>query len=168
MTTSQRNEIVVRWLPLAGKLSDRFAKRNPEFDREDAFQIAVIALMRGVERFDDSAGYKPMTFYYTCIWRALVSKVTHAFGARSKRQWKMQRLTHDVVEDRPEPWEIIAGEDEAQRIPQLMDRLTKREALFIRTHFLEQQTLKRTHRAMGISRTRGQQLKYAALRKMRA
>ena len=48
-----REECVRRWLPLAHKLAGRYARR---WDREDLDQVASLALLKAIDRFDTSRG----------------------------------------------------------------------------------------------------------------
>ena len=48
-----RDECVRRWLPLAHKLAARYGRR---WDREDLDQVASLALLKAIDRFDTSRG----------------------------------------------------------------------------------------------------------------
>ena len=55
-----RNMIVERYLPVASMLAKKFVGRGVEYD--DLFQVAVLAIMKGVDRFDETLGVKFTTF----------------------------------------------------------------------------------------------------------
>ncbi len=55
-----RNKIVERYLYIAEMLAKKFVGRGVEYD--DLYQVASLALIKGVERFDPSQGVKFSTF----------------------------------------------------------------------------------------------------------
>jgi len=55
-----RNELVKRYLYLAEIISKKFLNRGVDY--EDIFQVASIALISAVERFDPTKGYKFVSF----------------------------------------------------------------------------------------------------------
>ncbi len=58
--TVQRNEIVGRYIYLAEIISKKFLNRGLEY--EDIYQVACIALIKAVERFDSEKGVKFVSF----------------------------------------------------------------------------------------------------------
>ncbi len=55
-----RNAIVEKYLYIASLLAKKFVGRGVEYD--DLFQVAALALIKGVERFDESKGLQFSTF----------------------------------------------------------------------------------------------------------
>ena len=55
-----RNEIAEKYLYIAAVLARKFTGRGVEYD--DLYQVAALALVKGVERFDPSKGVKFSTF----------------------------------------------------------------------------------------------------------
>ncbi len=55
-----RNEIVEKYLYIAAMIAGKFAGRGVEYD--DLYQVASLALVKGVERFDPAKGVKFSTF----------------------------------------------------------------------------------------------------------
>jgi RNA polymerase sigma-B factor len=55
-----RNEIVERYSPLAAKAASRFMRPGLEYD--DLFQVAMMSLLRAIERFDAGKGVKFAAF----------------------------------------------------------------------------------------------------------
>ena len=55
-----QEEILQRFVPMAVKLSRRYCNANVEYD--DLYQMAMIALLKAIERFDVSRGLKFSTF----------------------------------------------------------------------------------------------------------
>jgi RNA polymerase sigma-B factor len=55
-----RNEIVERYSPLAAKAASRYMRPGLEYD--DLYQVAMMSLLRAIERFDSSKGVKFAAF----------------------------------------------------------------------------------------------------------
>lgn len=55
-----RNEIVERYLPVAAMLAKKFVGRGVEYD--DLYQVASLAIMKGVDRYDETKDIKFSTF----------------------------------------------------------------------------------------------------------
>lgn len=73
-----RNEIVERNLFIASMLAKKFAGRGVEYD--DLFQVASLALMKGVDRFDPEKGVKFSTF----ITPTITGEIKNYFRDRSR------------------------------------------------------------------------------------
>ncbi len=58
--TVVRNEIVERYSPLASKAAGKFVRPGLEFD--DLYQVAMMSLLRALERFDPGKGVKFAAF----------------------------------------------------------------------------------------------------------
>ena len=55
-----RNEIVERYLYIAAVLAKKFVGRGVDYD--DLYQVASLALIKGVERFDETLGLQFSTY----------------------------------------------------------------------------------------------------------
>ena len=55
-----RNEIAERYLYIASVLAKKFVGRGVEYD--DLYQVAALALLKGIDRFDETKGIKFSTF----------------------------------------------------------------------------------------------------------
>ena len=55
-----RNEIAERYLYIASVLAKKFVGRGVEYD--DLYQVASLALLKGIDRFDETKGIKFSTF----------------------------------------------------------------------------------------------------------
>lgn len=58
--TAVRNEIVERYSPLASKAAGKFVRPGLEFD--DLYQVAMMSLLRALDRFDPGKGVKFAAF----------------------------------------------------------------------------------------------------------
>ena len=57
---SLRNEIVEKYLYIASVIAKKFVGRGVEYD--DLYQVAALALLKGVDRFDETKGLQFSTF----------------------------------------------------------------------------------------------------------
>ncbi len=73
-----RNKIVEQYLPVAAMIAKKFVGRGVEFD--DLYQIASLALIKGVDRFDETKGVKFSTF----ITPTIAGEIKNYFRDRSR------------------------------------------------------------------------------------
>lgn len=73
-----RNQIVERYLYIAEMIAKKFVGRGVEYD--DLFQVASLALIKGVDRFDVSKGVKFSTF----ITPTIAGEIKNYFRDRSR------------------------------------------------------------------------------------
>ncbi len=73
-----RNEIVEKYLYIAAVLAKKFVGRGVEYD--DLYQVASLALMKGVERFDPSKGLRFSTF----ITPTITGEIKNYFRDKSR------------------------------------------------------------------------------------
>lgn len=73
-----RNQIVERYLFIAAMLAKKFVGRGIEYD--DLYQVASLALMKGVDRYDPSKGCKFATF----ITPTIAGEIKNYFRDRSR------------------------------------------------------------------------------------
>ena len=73
-----RNKIVERYLYIAEMIAKKFVGRGVEYD--DLFQVASLALIKGVDRFDVSKGVKFSTF----ITPTIAGEIKNYFRDRSR------------------------------------------------------------------------------------
>lgn len=73
-----RNQIVEKYLYIASVLAKKFVGRGVEYD--DLFQVASLALMKGVSRFDERKGVQFSTF----ITPTITGEIKNYFRDRSR------------------------------------------------------------------------------------
>lgn len=73
-----RNEIVEKYLYIASVLAKKFTGRGVEYD--DLYQVAALALIKGVDRFDERKGVKFSTF----ITPTVTGEIKNYFRDRSR------------------------------------------------------------------------------------
>ena len=75
---SVRNEIVEKYLYIASVLAKKFVGRGVEYD--DLYQVAALALLKGVDRFDETKGLQFSTF----ITPTITGEIKNYFRDRSR------------------------------------------------------------------------------------
>lgn len=83
-----RNEIVEKYLYIAAVLAKKFVGRGVDYD--DLYQVAALALVKGVERFDETKGLQFSTF----ITPTITGEIKNYFRDRSR----LVRLPRKVSE----------------------------------------------------------------------
>ena len=73
-----RNEIVEKYLYIASVIAKKFVGRGVEYD--DLYQVAALALIKGVDRFDESKGLQFSTF----ITPTITGEIKNYFRDRSR------------------------------------------------------------------------------------
>ncbi len=73
-----RNEIVEKYLYIAAVLAKKFVGRGVDYD--DLYQVASLALIRGIDRFDERKGLKFSTF----ITPTITGEIKNYFRDRSR------------------------------------------------------------------------------------
>ncbi len=73
-----RNEIAEKYLYIASVIAKKFAGRGVEYD--DLYQVAALALIKGIDRFDPDAGVKFSTF----ITPTVTGEIKNYFRDRSR------------------------------------------------------------------------------------
>lgn len=73
-----RNRIAEQYLSIASMIAKKFVGRGVEYD--DLFQIASLALMKGIDRFDETKGIKFSTF----ITPTIAGEIKNYFRDRSR------------------------------------------------------------------------------------
>lgn len=73
-----RNKIVEQYIYIAAMIAKKFVGRGVEYD--DLYQVASLALMKGVDRFDENVGVKFSTF----ITPTITGEIKNYFRDRSR------------------------------------------------------------------------------------
>lgn len=73
-----RNEIVEKYLYIASVIAKKFVGRGVEYD--DLYQVAALALIKGVDRFDETKGLQFSTF----ITPTITGEIKNYFRDRSR------------------------------------------------------------------------------------
>lgn len=82
-------EIIPQFFNLAGKMANKFYRKNPVYSLEDLFQVACMALVKAYRRYDpDRASL--ITIMHICVFTDLVKFVT-------KFKRKASQIGHTIV-----------------------------------------------------------------------
>ena len=76
-----RNEIAEKYLFIASMIAKKFVGRGVEYD--DLFQVASLALLKGIDRFDETKGTKGLKFS-TFITPTITGEIKNYFRDRSR------------------------------------------------------------------------------------
>ena len=133
-----------------------------------------VSLMRAVEKFDCSRGFKFSTY---ATW-ALIKNYSRTVSAELKHASRFQTSQDELLAAKKSEWHFDPRkEEEVQRLRQrhirrILSRLDDREQKIIVSRFgldheHEPQTLKEIGAALGVSKERTRQLESRALSKLR-
>lgn len=121
-----RNKIVEKYLYIAAVLAKKFVGRGVEYD--DLYQVACLALIKGVERFDESKGLKFSTF----ITPTITGEIKNYFRDRSRLIHLPRRVAELRVSLKKASDEILSQTGKKPTIKQLAERLHVSEEEIVR------------------------------------
>lgn len=123
---ADRNRIVEKYLYIASVLAKKFVGRGVEYD--DLFQVASLALMKGVERFDESKGLQFSTF----ITPTITGEIKNYFRDRSRLVHLPRRVAELRVKIKRAADELLTETGKKPTAQQLAQRLNVTEEEIVR------------------------------------
>ena len=123
---ADRNRIVEKYLYIASVLAKKFVGRGVEYD--DLFQVASLALMKGVERFDESKGLQFSTF----ITPTITGEIKNYFRDRSRLVHLPRRGAELRVKIKRAADELLTETGKKPTAQQLAQRLNVTEEEIVR------------------------------------
>ncbi len=114
---SLRNQIVEKYLYIASVLAKKFVGRGVEYD--DLFQVASLALIKGVDRFDETKGLK----FSTYITPTITGEIKNYFRDRSRLVHLPRKVSELRVGIKKEAAEIFAQTGRKATAKELAKRL---------------------------------------------
>lgn len=123
---ADRNKIVEKYLYVASVLAKKFVGRGVDYD--DLFQVASLALIKGVERFDVDNDVKFSTF----ITPTITGEIKNYFRDRSRLVHLPRRVAELRVRIKRATDEILTETGTAPTAKQLAERLNVSEEEVIR------------------------------------
>ena len=121
-----RNAIVEKYLYIASVIAKKFVGRGVEYD--DLYQVASLALIKGVDRFDESKGSKFSTF----ITPTITGEIKNYFRDRSRLVHLPRKVSELRVGIKREAERYLAETGKNATAKELADRLGVSEEDVIR------------------------------------
>lgn len=121
-----RNEIVEKYLYIASVIAKKFVGRGVEYD--DLFQVAALALVKGVERFDETKGLQFSTF----ITPTITGEIKNYFRDRSRLVHLPRKVSELRVNIKRASEEILAETGRKPTAKELSARLGVSEEEIVR------------------------------------
>jgi RNA polymerase primary sigma factor/RNA polymerase sigma factor len=166
-----KNQIIRANLRLVVSVAKRLVKNTDEFF--DLVSDGNTSLMRAVEKFDYTRGFKFSTYATWAIKRNLASAFVREMKHRDRFRTRPDELMMDEPEYRADPHEQLRAQQlrEAQ-VNKMLDRLSDRERHIIELRFglassEHPMMLREVADEFGISKERIRQLERRALKKLR-
>lgn len=123
---SDRNRIVEKYLYIASMIAKKFVGRGVDYD--DLYQVASLALIKGVERFDESKGLQFSTF----ITPTITGEIKNYFRDRSRLVHLPRRVAELRVKIKRTAEELFAETGKKPTAQQLAIRLHVSEEEIVR------------------------------------
>ncbi len=122
-----RNQIVEKYLYIAAVIAKKFVGRGVEYD--DLYQVAALALVKGVDRFDPAKGIKFSTF----ITPTVTGEIKNYFRDRSRLIHLPRRVAELRTSIRKVADEMIREEGRSPTVKELASRLHVSEEEIVRS-----------------------------------
>ncbi len=123
---SLRNLIAEKYLPVAAVIAKKFVGRGVEYD--DLYQVAALALVKGVERFDPALGVKFSTF----ITPTITGEIKNYFRDRSRLIHLPRKISELKAEIKRAEGEMTAELGRSPTARELSERLNLSEEEIVR------------------------------------
>ncbi len=121
-----RNQIVEKYLYIAAVLAKKFVGRGVEYD--DLYQVASLALIKGVDRFDERKGLQFSTF----ITPTITGEIKNYFRDRSRLVHLPRRIAELRVNIKRASDEILTETGKRATAKQIAERLSVPEEEVVR------------------------------------
>lgn len=167
-----RDRIIEANLRLVFSIVKKFVNANNHFD--ELLSDGIVALMRGVEKFDFDRGFRFSTYATQVVRRNAYQTVVLKQEERQRFMVGLQDMDIDVTEDASgstiseERWYELRS-----RLQNMLGDLDRREKFIIRSRFSlgshrRVHTLQSLADRLGVSKERVRQLEHRAMDKLRA
>ena len=167
-----KNRIVQANLRLVVSIAKRHVSQTEEFF--GLVSDGNVSLIRAVEKFDYSRGFKFSTYASWAIMKNFARTIPHEFKYRDRFRTSSEEMFSGREDLRPVPYEQESAQQlREHQIDKILSRLDEREQSIIISRFgldhsQEPLTLKEVGAKMGVTKERIRQIEARALNKLRA
>ncbi|RMF23237.1 MAG: sigma-70 family RNA polymerase sigma factor [Deltaproteobacteria bacterium] len=169
--TEVRNLLIRRNLRLVVSICKKYATPGTNFF--EMVSDGNVSLMRAIDRFDYSRGFKLSTYATWAIRKNFARSIPAEYARRDRFRTGLDELFQSSRDDRGSAFEQeLIHEGQRRAIDRVLHRLSERERQIIVNRFglnrgTEPQTLEQVGMKMGVTKERIRQLERRALDKLR-
>lgn len=154
---------VVKHIPLVRKIAGKFYKKfHFRYEYEELFQVGCVGLMKAIDKFDESKGFKFVTYAYPQVWGAIHNYIRDDSWymapncrTRIKKAHPPDSLDIPVGEDMKNTWKEILPCDEPGykdvELRMLVDNLSPKQKEIVIMFYFRDMTPKEITKILGIT-----------------
>ena len=154
---------VMQHIPLVKKIAGKFYKKfHFRYEYEELFQVGCVGLMKAIDKFDESKGYKFITYAYPQVWGAIHNYIrddswymARNRRVRLKKSYPPKSLDVPVDENMRDTWKEILPCDEPGygnvELRVLVDNLSPKQKEVIKMFYFRDMTPKEIAKTLGIT-----------------
>ncbi len=171
MTKQERDQFIEDNLPLVNKITCKYVKANTSRCFQDIFQTGCIGLIKAVDKFDSSLGFKFSTYAYRLIEEEIINnvnrkeeKMVDTIGIEEYiNGYEGQTIEDTLKDESAEDFKFI--EDDAFKM--LLKGLSEKQGRVIKLRFDDGLTQLKVSEILGVTKQRVSQLEKIAINKLR-
>ena len=171
MTKQERDQVIEDNLPLVTTIAAKYVKANTSRCFDDIFQIGSIGLIKAVDKFDSSKGFKFSTYAYRLIEGEIINNVNRkeektidTIGLEEYANGYDGLTIQDTFESNSsEDFKFI--EDDA--FSSLLKGLSNKQSQVIKLRFVDRLTQLDASIVLGVSKQRVSELERKAIKELR-
>lgn len=151
------------YIPLVRKIAGKFYKKfHFRYEYEELFQVGCVGLMKAIDKFDESKGYKFITYAYPQVWGAIHNYIRDDTWyiapncrVRVKNSHPPDSLDIPVGENMKNTWKEILPYNEPGygrvELHMLVDNLSPKQKEVIIMFYFRDMTPKEIAKTLGIT-----------------
>ena len=170
---------VMQHIPLVKKIAGKFYKKfHFRYEYEELFQVGCVGLLKAIDKFGESKGYKFITYAYPQVWGAIHNYIrddswymARNRRVRLKKSYSPKSLDVPVGEGMRDTWKETLPCDEPGykdvELHMLVDNLSPKQKEVIKMFYFRDMTPKEIAKTLGITRQALYERRRLALRNLR-